>query len=219
MAELQSVKSMPARPKSLYRNFLSLVFFVLGTSLLLYVGWAYAMMWHEQRTLARQWQVAHQRPIGTRPIGAEVPVVVDDGLVRVVIPKADIDAIVLDGIKHRQLAVGPGHLPSTPMPGENGNSVISAHRDTFFRKIVNLQQGDDIIVRRAGQIYYFTVTGRKIVVPTDVSVLRPTPDAQLTLITCYPTYLIGPAPKRLIVTSRLVRTEPDCGNAAAPPPR
>ncbi len=193
-------------PKLLLSNAL----IAIGTMLLLYVGWAYFMMWHEQRTLSRQWQQNHEQHAenGT-------PKIVDDGLVRVLIPKAEVDAIVVDGVTRRELAVGPGHMPSTPMPGELGNSVISAHRDTFFRKIGDLRQGDNVIVRRNGAIYHFAVKGKKIVDPNDLSVIRATPDAELTLITCYPTYFIGPAPQRLVVTSRLVSSEPDTGSAAA----
>jgi sortase A len=58
-------------------------------------------------------------------------------------------------------------------------------------------------------VFRFEVTGKKIVYPEDMSVIRPTADAQLTLITCYPTYYIGPAPKRLVVFSRLAGTGAD----------
>jgi sortase A len=59
-------------------------------------------------------------------------------------------------------------------------------------------------VQRAGTTYRYQVFGKKIVEPDDMSVIRPVQDSQLTLITCYPTYYIGPAPKRLAVFSRLV---------------
>ena len=186
------------------RGLLSNALIVIGAALLLYVGWAYFSMWHNQRTLARQWHRNHEQPAI-----AGQPSRVNDGLVRVLIPKADVDAIVVDGVTRRKLAVGPGHMPETPMPGEVGNSVISAHRDTFFRKIGDLRTGDEVVVRRGGDSYHFAVYKKKIVDPSDLSVIRPTGDAELTLITCYPTYFIGPAPKRLVVTSKLVRTEPD----------
>src|SRR5207237_6803091 len=93
-------------------------------------------------------------------------------------------------------------------PGEPGNAVITGHRDTFFRHIYELQKGDEILVRRNGELYKYQVTGKKIVDPEDVSVLKQTTDAQLTLITCYPTYYIGPAPQRLVVFSKLVPTPP-----------
>jgi sortase A len=62
-------------------------------------------------------------------------------------------------------------------------------------------------VQRNGKEYHYEVTGKKIVKPDDVSVLKPTQSSQLTLITCYPTYYIGPAPERLVVFSRLSPSE------------
>ena len=58
-------------------------------------------------------------------------------------------------------------------------------------------------------MFKYQVTGKKIVMPDDMAVLKQTPDPQLTLITCYPTYYIGPAPKRLVVFSRLVESSND----------
>jgi sortase A len=179
---------------------------VIGAMLLFYVGWAYVMMWHQQRTLSKQWAQHHEQRTTNQSVRT------DDGLVRVVIPKADVDAIVVDGVTRKLLAVGPGHMPSTPMPGEAGNAVISAHRDTFFRHIGDLREGDQVIVHRGGSIFQFAVKNKKIVKPNDMSVIQPTGGTELTLITCYPTYFIGPAPKRLIVVSKLVRILPDTGN-------
>jgi sortase A len=196
------------------RLLVSNLLIAVGCMLLLYVGWAYFMMWNNQRTLARQWHEHHEQPVAP---GAK-PQFVDDGLVQVLIPKASVDAIVVDGVTRKMLAVGPGHMPSTPMPGENGNSVISAHRDTFFRKIGDLQKGDDVIVRRAGKVFHFAVANKKIVDPDDLSVLKQTKSPELTLITCYPTYFIGPAPKRLIVVSQLTSSAPDRGELAANTP-
>ena len=131
-----------------------------------------------------------------------------------VIPKIGLDAIVVEGASRKALSAGPGHMNQTAMPGETGNAVITAHRDTFFRHIYELVKGDQIQVRRSGRVFTYEVTGRRIVLPEDVSVIKPTPDPQLTLITCYPTYYIGPAPKRLVVFSRLVESGGD-----APPHR
>jgi sortase A len=62
-------------------------------------------------------------------------------------------------------------------------------------------------------VFTYKVTGKKVVKPEDLSVLRQTQDKRLTLITCYPTYYIGPAPERLVVHSKLV--EEPAGEAAA----
>ena len=180
---------------------LSAILLLIGAGILGYVGSEYWAMYHEQKVLQREWQEQQKSTASTK---TNVKAVQDDGLTRVSIPKINLDVIVVEGTNHRALRVGPGHLKSTPAPGELGNSVISAHRDTFFRHIYELAKGDEIQVRRGGRTYTFQVTAKKIVEPSDISVLRSSPDARLTLITCYPTYYIGPAPQRLIVFSKLV---------------
>jgi sortase A len=174
---------------------------VTGLGLLGYAGSEYWAMDREQRALHRQWE--QQQPISARTSNASQ----DDGLTRVTIPKINLDLIVVEGTNYRALRLGPGHLQNTPAPGDLGNSVISAHRDTFFRHIYELMPGDEIQVRRQGHAFTFLVSGKKIVGPSDISVVKNTADAQLTLITCYPIYYVGPAPKRLVVFSKLVRDE------------
>lgn len=185
----------------LLRQRLSVILMLIGVCILGYVGTEYWAMYHEQKVLQREWQEQQKSSASTV---TTVKAVQDDGLTRVSIPKINLDVIVVEGTNHRALRVGPGHLKTTPAPGEVGNSVISAHRDTFFRHIYELAKGDEIQVRRGGHTFTFQVTGKKIVEPSDVSVLKNSPDARLTLITCYPTYYIGPAPQRLIVFSKLV---------------
>jgi sortase A len=189
--------------KAAKRNHLSVAMLAIGVLLLGYVASEYWGMYHHQQQLAAQWE--------QQAAGANVPgkatLSADDLLTRVVIPKISLDAIVVEGASRRDLSDGPGHMKKTAQPGQPGNAVITAHRDTFFRHIYELGKGDDILVRRAGQVYKYEVTGKKIVVPEDVSVIKPTADATLTLITCYPTYYIGPAPKRLVVFSKLIGSE------------
>jgi sortase A len=175
---------------------------VVGVALLGYVGSEYWAMHREQQALHKRWE--QQQNASAVPV-ANAAATNDDGLTRVVIPKISLDLIVEEGTNHKALRLGPGHLQNTPAPGELGNSVLSAHRDTFFRHIYELAKGDEIQVRRQGHTYVFEVTGKKIVEPDDLSVVKNTADARLTLITCYPTYYIGPAPERLIVFSKLVK--------------
>ena len=160
----------------------------------------YWAMHSEQQALRRQWTEQQSAVAPTR--AAETAK--DDGLTRVSIPKINLDLIVVEGTNHKALRAGPGHLQNTPLPGEPGNAVISAHRDTFFRHIYELAKGDEIQIRRDGHNYTFQVMARKSWKPDDMSVVRNTRDSRLTLITCYPTYYIGPAPQRLIVTAKLV---------------
>jgi len=184
------------------RQGFSAILMVMGIGLLGYAGSEYWAMHREQLTLHRRWE--QQQPISERASNPSQ----DDGLTRVTIPKINLDLIVLEGTDYRALRLGPGHLHNTPAPGDLGNSVISAHRDTFFRHIYELTPGDEIQVRRRRHAFTFQVSGKKIVGPNDISVVKNTADARLTLITCYPIYYVGPAPKRLVVFSKLVRDEP-----------
>src|SRR6185312_9814012 len=148
----------------------------IGVALLAYVGSQYWGMYRSQQTLQAQWE--HQAAVANVP---GVPKVnADDLLTRVVIPKISLDAIVVEGVSRKKLSEGPGHIKGTAAPGEPGNAVISAHRDTFFRHIYELNKGDEILVRRNGKVFHYQVTGKKIVMPDDMAVLNQTTDAQLT---------------------------------------
>ncbi len=185
---------------------LPLVLTAIGLLLLVYVGTQYAQMYFEQRALERQWIA--QQEAGIQQKGPTVNAIVQSGLTRISIPKIGLSAIVVEGTDHKALKVGPGHLAGSALAGGEGNAVITAHRDTFFRHIADLRKGDQILIQRDGHSYTYQVTGQKIVQPDDLSVVKPTADNRLTLITCYPTYYIGPAPERLVLTSKLVG-EPD----------
>lgn len=192
------------RPRSV-REWLSLVFLLVGIALIGYVTSEYWGMYRSQRRLEAEWE--KQATAATTP---GLPRLSEqETLTRVSIPKINLDAIVVEGATRKQLAMGPAHISETAFPGQTGNAVITGHRDTFFRHIYELQKGDTIMVRRNGEVFKYEVTGKKIVKPEDVSVLKQTTDPQLTLITCYPTYYIGPAPDRLVVFSKLIDHEPE----------
>jgi sortase A len=183
------------------RRILSLALLALGAGLLGYVGTQYLSMYRSQSQLEAEWE----KQAATGSVPGQAAALPGDLLTRVMIPKIKLDAIVVEGTSRKQLLAGPGHLQDTALPGAIGNAVITAHRDTFFRHIFELSQGDEIVIDRGGQVFRYQVTGKKVVKPDDVSVLNPTSDAQLTLITCYPTYYIGPAPERLVVFSKLAQ--------------
>src|SRR6476661_2363911 len=201
--------SAKARPL-LNRRVISLALVVIGVVLLGYVAGQYWGMYHSQKNLEAEWQ----RQAATVSVPGKAPVSPDQLLTRLEIPKIQMDAIVVEGASRRELSEGPGHMKQTAQPGETGNAVITAHRDTFFRHIYELNRGDQIKVR-SGRLFTYEVTGKRIVIPEDVSVIKPTNDPQLTLITCYPTYYIGPAPKRLVVFSRLIDSDGQPVNQAA----
>lgn len=184
------------------RSTLSAALIVAGIAILAYVGFQYDSMLHAQRELQAQWQ--RQQAQATLVASKSPEPASEQVLTRLEIPKINLDAVVVEGDSRKQLLLGPGHIVQSASPGESGNAVITGHRDTFFRHIFELSEGDEIVVERNGQKFRYAVTGKRVVKPEDVSVLNPTQDAELTLITCYPTYYIGPAPERLVVFSKLL---------------
>lgn len=118
---------------------------------------------------------------------------------RLEIPRLGLSVMVVEGDDYDDLKVAAGHIPGTALPGRPGNTGIAAHRDTFFRPLRSIRQGDAIALDTLAGTYRYRVTSVKIVGPQDNQVLDPAGHDLLTLVTCYPFYYIGPAPKRFIV--------------------
>lgn len=190
----------------LKNRWLPLTCILLGGALLTYVVTQYAEMYRSQKDMAAQWTAQEQPSSNTGAI--------DSSLTRLTIPKINLDSFVVEGTSHKALLHGPGHLKSSAEPGQPGNVVISAHRDTFFRHVFELEKGDQVHLEHGGKTAIYEVTGKRVVDPDDVEVLRQTKEPRLTLITCYPTYYIGPAPQRAIVIAKLVSLQ-DSTRAAA----
>jgi len=125
-------------------------------------------------------------------------------LARIDIPRLGMSVVVAEGTSTRALTLGAGHIPGTALPGERGNIGIAGHRDTFFRGLRNVHAGDTItLTTREGALRY-AVQWTKVVSPSNVAVLRNSSEPVLTLVTCYPFYFIGEAPKRFIVRARRI---------------
>ncbi|HVF14673.1 MAG TPA: class E sortase [Acidimicrobiales bacterium] len=144
-----------------------------------------------------------------------------DAIARLVIPKANIDKIIVEGVGVEDLKKAPGHYPGTPMPGEPGNSAIAGHRTTYgapFYDLDDLVVGDPIVVTTGIGEFRYEVVESLVVSPEAVEVLDPTEDNRLTLTTCHPQYS---AAERLIIKAKLVTTpvEPaPLPEGATPPP-
>lgn len=131
-------------------------------------------------------------PVTARPAGG--------GLIgRLQIPRLQLSAIVFEGTDAAVLDCGIGHLTGSPLPGEPGNVVLAGHRDTFFRSLRNIRDGDVIrlITERGTRSY--AVESIWVIDPSETSVFDSTPAATLTLITCYPFRYLGRAPQRFVV--------------------
>ncbi|PKO67785.1 MAG: class GN sortase [Betaproteobacteria bacterium HGW-Betaproteobacteria-14] len=126
---------------------------------------------------------------------------------RIAVPGRDIERFVLAGANGRTIAFGPGHVFGTPLPGESGNSVIGAHRDTHFAFLRELRQGEEIVVQKsAAGIRRYRVEHSEIVDKSETRVMGQVPgESRLTLVTCYPfDALRAGGPLRYVVTAKAI---------------
>lgn len=126
-----------------------------------------------------------------------------DTVAKLVIPRLDVQLYVIEGSGPKELRRGPGRMTGSAMPGDIGNVVITGHRDTHFRPLKDIRKGDDILLETSSGSFLYRVRGTAVASPKDTSSLRPTPNAQLHLVTCYPFYYVGSAPKRFVVRAEL----------------
>ena len=127
-----------------------------------------------------------------------------DKLGDLTIASVDLSYPVVQGTQKKELKQGIGHFAGSVLPGQGGNVLLSAHRETHFAKLENLKQGDIITFSTPyGEFKYETVDF-KIVSADDETVAVPTDYETLTLTTCYPFDFIGDAPDRFVVYTKFL---------------
>ncbi len=140
---------------------------------------------------------------GEAPPPVTIPTPGPEAPTRIVIPAIDVDALIVEGDTWEQLKLGVGHHINTANPGERGNVVLSAHNDIYgeiFRRLDDLELGDEVVVYADEQPYRYVVTAKQIVEPTHVSVLAAATRPIATLISCYP-YMVDT--HRIVVVAEL----------------
>lgn len=122
---------------------------------------------------------------------------------------------VLEGASGRNLAFGPVHDGASVMPGDVGNSVIEAHRDTHFKVLRTVRVGDRVRVERVdGSAFEFIVTDRRVADSRKQRIVLDSQAPRLTLVTCYPFDALEPGgPLRFVVTADFI-----AGAGNSPPP-
>jgi sortase A len=120
------------------------------------------------------------------------------------IPSVKLVVPVYDGTSDQNLNRGAGRIEGTAHIGAPGNVGIAAHRDGFFRALKDVRVGDTLVLEHAAATDSYRIVATSIVDPTDVSVLEPTDTGTVTLVTCYPFYYVGSAPRRYIVRAQRV---------------
>jgi len=175
-------------------------FFFLAFGILAvgYAGFVFASSRAYQAVEMRKFKEAGRLP---------APHLLADGdvLGEIEVPRLGLDAIVVQGDSPATLKRAVGHLSQSALPGEWGNVTLAGHRDTFFRPLRDIRLGDTITFKTQERSFNYLVQSIEVVAPTDVRVLEPSTGHDLTLLTCYPVYYVGPAPKRLVVRAREVQ--------------
>ncbi len=143
---------------------------------------------------------------------------------KIVIPKIGADFWMIEGVELSLLSEGPGHFPTTPLPGQPGNAALAGHRTTWkapFNRIDELSPGDKITVETLQGRFTYEVMpqdgglGYFIVNPSNVSILEDKGDNRLTLMACHPKYS---AAQRIVVTAKLVENPAEESPQSEPPP-
>jgi sortase A len=128
-----------------------------------------------------------------------------DALGKLQIPRIGVSRFIVEGTDLSDLRRGPGHYPSTPLPGQHGTVAIAGHRTTYgapFRHIDELRRGDSVVLDMTYGRFLYRVQGSRIVPPTALWVTARKPYDRLILSACHPLFS---AAKRIVVFARFVR--------------
>ena len=148
--------------------------------------------------------VAAVVPAGSQLVVRKGPTPSQEVFGRLEIARLGLSVIVAEGVDRLSLRRAAGHVPGTGIPGRTGTIGISAHRDTYFRRLKDIRTGDVIVLTTVPGTYKYRVLSTKVVPPSNVEVMDPDGGEILTLITCYPFYFVGAAPDRFIVRAERI---------------
>lgn len=110
---------------------------------------------------------------------------------RLEIPSLGVDYVVIEGTDTGSLQRGPGHYPTTALPGQGETIAIAGHRTTYgapFSQINAIEPGDEIIIEMPYGTFAYEVTKSEIVEPTDVGIVDDVGSERLVLTACHPRY-------------------------------
>ena len=119
------------------------------------------------------------------------------------IPRIGLKVPVFEGTDDPALNRGVGRVIGTAPIGGSGNLAIAGPREGFFRALKNVARGDQIELVHSQHTDIYVVRQIRIVALEDVSMLSPTTEQTLTLVTGFPFDYIGRAPRRYVVTAHL----------------
>lgn len=208
-AENQLSLELNRKVKYLRRRIIGAVFIVIGLTI---VGTAFYMRYSAsrvQKSMIEDFEktIENIDKNGTQDTSPNDKPPTDDisaaiGIMK--IPKIDLKVAIGEGVDNNTLKYAVGHFQGTAMPGEKGNFCVAGHRSytysQYFNRLDELKEGDDIVVVTKKGEFTYKIYEKKVVEPTEVSVLDSTKDSTITLVTCTP---IRVATHRLIIKGKL----------------
>jgi sortase A len=189
-------KSTRRRLRAVYYVFLTAGIMALG-----YAGYAVLVRYWYQDDETFKFETFSAPAAGPR--GIQAAPIADGGTIgEISVPRLGLKSIVVQGDSEKLLRLAVGHIPETALPGEAGNVALAGHRDGLFRPLRDVERGDPIILRTPDREFQYEVEWTAVVPPTAVTVIQPTNEPALTLVTCFPFHYIGAAPERFVVRAR-----------------
>ena len=181
---------------------------IVGVSCLAFYGYTFLERVGSQAYAAWSFEHAPKRPLPPPSEATPVPPLQHGAIVgRISVPKLHLSAMVREGVDAKTLRLAVGHIPATPFPGQPGNVGVAGHRDTFFRHLGELKAGDRVRFSTGDGDFNYEVESLNVVEPQDVGVLAASREKVLTMVSCYPFYYVGDAPRRFIVRAKQIATE------------
>ncbi len=181
-------------------RYISIILIVIG---LVFIGYSGFHLWNskqmEKEALERAESIISNKNSDatsfTPQFGEEI------GILE--LPKLEKSLPIVEGVDEDDLAKGVGHYSGTALPTEKGQIVLSGHRDTVFRRLGELEIGDELHVQMPYGKFKYIIKETEIVSADDLTVIRPDLDEEmLTVTTCYPFRYIGDAPDRYIIYAK-----------------
>ena len=95
--------------------------------------------------------------------------------------------VVMRGVSGPILAFAPGWHEQTTPPGEHGTILISAHRDTHFSFLQDIEEDDRLLLEdRRGHEQAYRVSEMMVTAEPTLHLQSANREPRLLLVTCYP---------------------------------
>ncbi|MBD8071056.1 class D sortase [Bacillus sp. PS06] len=183
-------------------SIIALLFILCGGGIIGYSGWEiYKTKAETSKSLVEAKELIQQgRENNSQEVIKKSDVKFGETIGILSIPVLNAELPIVEGTDPDDLDKGVGHYRGSYLPDENGQIVLSGHRDTVFRDMGKLKLGDTLVIQLPTGDFTYKITNTKIVSADDTSIITlQDEEEELILTTCYPFSYIGDAPDRYIM--------------------